>query len=103
MKNTITWFEINVANLERSIKFYNHVLEIEIRVMELDDFPAMGIFPDEGVNGALGKEEGYEAPEYSGIMLYFDGNVLAFFNPLNKNVLLTSQTIGGQPSSMTVC
>ena len=57
MKNTITWFEINVANLERSIKFYNHVLEIEIRVMELDDFPAMGIFPDEGVNGALVEEK----------------------------------------------
>lgn len=103
MKNTITWFEINVANLERSIKFYNHVLETEIRVMELDGFHAMGIFPDEGVNGALVEEEGYEAPEYSGIMLYFDGNVLAFFNPLNKNVLSTSQTIGGQASSMTVC
>ena len=54
MKNTITWFEINVANLERSIKFYNHVLETEIRVMELDDFPAMGIFPEEGVKWRTG-------------------------------------------------
>ena len=74
MKNTITWFEINVANLKRSIKFYNHVLETEIRIMNMDDFPAMGVFPDEGVNGALVEEEGYEAPEHSGVMLYFDGS-----------------------------
>ena len=103
MKNTIIWFEINVADLARAKKFYDHVLQTNIRKEEIDGYPPMGIIPDEGVNGALVEDEEYEAPEYSGIMLYFDGNVLAFFNPLNKNILSTSQTIGGQASSMTVC
>lgn len=74
MKNTITWFEINVADLDRAIQFYNHVLETEIKVMEMDDFPRMGMFPGDGVTGALVEDEEYVAPEHSGVMLYFDGS-----------------------------
>ena len=74
MKNTIIWFEINVAELTRAKTFYNYVLKTNIRVEAMDGFPPMGIFPDEGVNGALVEEEGYVAPEHSGVMLYFDGS-----------------------------
>jgi predicted enzyme related to lactoylglutathione lyase len=91
MKNTIIWFEINVADLARAKKFYDHVLQTNIRKEEIDGYPPMGIIPDEGVNGALVEDEEYEAPEHSGVMLYFDGhwavisdldgNVLAFFEP----------------------
>ena len=31
MKNTIIWFEINVADLDRAKKFYDHVLQTNIR------------------------------------------------------------------------
>ena len=73
-KNTIIWFEINVADLSRAKKFYDHVLQTDIRVQPMEGFPPMGIFPDEGVNGALVEEESYVAPEHSGVMLYFDGS-----------------------------
>lgn len=53
MKNTIIWFEINVADLNRAKTFYDHVLQTEIRVEDMNGFPPMGIIPDEGVNGAL--------------------------------------------------
>jgi len=74
VKNTITWFEINVADLDRAIKFYDHVLQTNIRKEEMEGYPPMGIIPDEGVNGALVEDEEYEAPEHSGAMLYFDGS-----------------------------
>ena len=74
MKNTIIWFEINVADLNRAKTFYDHVLQTEIRVEDMNGFPPMGIIPDGGVNGALVEEEGYIAPEHSGVMLYFDGS-----------------------------
>ena len=74
MKNTIIWFEINVADLARAKKFYDHVLQTNIRKEEMEGYPPMGIIPDEGVNGALVEDEEYEAPEHSGVMLYFDGS-----------------------------
>ena len=40
----------------------------------MEGYPPMGIIPDEGVNGALVEDEEYEAPEHSGVMLYFDGS-----------------------------
>ena len=74
MKNTIIWFEINVADLDRAKKFYDHVLQTNIRKEEMEGYPPMGIIPDEGVNGALVEDEEYEAPEHSSVMLYFDGS-----------------------------
>jgi len=74
MKNTITWFEINVSNLKQAMQFYNHVLQIEMKFLNLDVAESMAFFPDDGVNGALVEEEGYVAPEHSGVMLYFDGS-----------------------------
>ena len=74
MKNTIIWFEINVADLARAKKFYDHVLQTNIRKEAREGYPPMGIIPDEGVNGALVEDEDYEAPEHSGVMLYFDGS-----------------------------
>ena len=74
MKNTIIWFEINVADLDRAKEFYDHVLQTNIRKEEMEGYPPMGIIPDEGVNGALVEDEDYEAPEHSGVMLYFDGS-----------------------------
>tara|TARA_B100001250_G_scaffold414370_1_gene452286 strand:- start:5660 stop:6046 length:387 start_codon:yes stop_codon:yes gene_type:complete len=73
MKNTIIWFEINVANLDQAKYFYDYVLQTNIRKEDMEGYPPMGIIPGEGVNGALVEDEEYEAPEHSGIMLYFDG------------------------------
>ena len=73
MKNTIIWFEINVANLDQAKDFYDYVLQTNIRKEDMEGYPPMGIISGEGVNGALVEDEEYEAPEHSGIMLYFDG------------------------------
>ena len=84
MKNTIIWFEINVVDLDRAKKFYDHVLQTNIRKEDVEGYPPMGSIPDEGVNGALVEDEEYEAPEHSGIMLYFDGST--GINPYLKRV-----------------
>ena len=63
MRNTIIWFEINVSDLDRAKKFYDHVLQTNIRKEEVEGYPPMGIIPDEGVNGALVEDEEYEDEE----------------------------------------
>ena len=60
MKNTIIWFEINVANLDQAKYFYDYVLQTNIRKEDMEGYPPMGIIPGEGVNGALVEDEEYE-------------------------------------------
>ena len=36
MKNTIIWFEINGTDLDRAKKFYDHVLQTNIRKEEME-------------------------------------------------------------------
>ena len=33
MKNAINWFEIPVSDFERSVKFYNSILQAEMYIM----------------------------------------------------------------------
>ena len=89
MKNTSIWFEINVADLDKAKKFYDHVLQTNIRKEDVEGYPPMGIIPDEGVNGALLEDEEYEAPEHSGIMLYFDWG-----SGINPNVGRVEEAVG---------
>ena len=55
MKNAIHWFEIPVTNLDRAVKFYSEVLEVNFKV-EVFGGMHMAVFlteTHEGIGGAL--------------------------------------------------
>ena len=74
MANAINWFEIPAKNLERSIKFYETVLDIKMLV----PFEGMkyAMFPADMQNGEIGggliEEQGYE-PSQTGALIYLNG------------------------------
>lgn len=72
MKHAITWFEIPVANLDRAVKFYANVLEIELKA-EVFEKMNMALFPYEcpGVGGALVLDP-RRAPSAEGTLVYID-------------------------------
>ena len=73
MKNAINWFEIPVSDFERSVKFYNSILQAEMYIMPMGGCQ-MGFFPcDMGsVGGALVYGNGYK-PSEEGTMVYLNG------------------------------
>lgn len=78
MANTICWFDLAVANLERAKTFYSKVLDKELEICTHGEF-TMVVFPhSEGeechdVAGCL-----YEKPDFvantSDLLIYFDVN-----------------------------
>lgn len=70
MSNAINWFEIPVTDFARAKKFYGTIFE-----MELQDWPMgdnmLGVFPNEGVSGAIVKEEGAK-PSMDGTLIYLN-------------------------------
>jgi len=74
MKNMINWFEIPVTDFERAKKFYEAILDCEIKQGGFGAWK-MGLFPsDTGmVSGALICGKGYE-PSPVGALVYFNGN-----------------------------
>ncbi|MDF1814888.1 MAG: VOC family protein [Verrucomicrobiales bacterium] len=74
-RNPVGWFEIYVTDLQRSRKFYESVLEVELETLPtLADDIEMLSFPGGpelgGANGAICKMEGCE-PGGSGTIIYF--------------------------------
>ena len=75
MTNAINWFEIPVTNFDKSKKFYETILGVEMHLME-----AMGMksafFPAELETGAIGgciiQGEGYELSA-KGSLVYLNG------------------------------
>lgn len=92
-KNTtpdlLTWFEIPVLNLERSMLFYSAIFDIEFETI-LTQNHSMAFFPKEsGVGGALVLGDGC-LPSSTGSLLYLNvqGNL--------ENVLVKVIEVGGQ-------
>ena len=73
MKNNLTWFEINVTNLDRAKAFYQTVLGAEFTFIDMPDAP-MHMFntdPSKGeIGGALVKANDNE-PCDKGTVIYF--------------------------------
>ncbi|MEL6950954.1 MAG: VOC family protein [Pseudomonadota bacterium] len=67
----VTYFEIPVADLERAVTFYSHVLDIEMS-RELVDGNEMAHFPDAegGITGSLALGDSY-IPGDVGVRVYF--------------------------------
>lgn len=72
--NPVNWFEIPVTDLERAIRFYSTVLELELMESEMGP-NKMGWFPMEldmmGAAGTLIQGEGY-TPSHEGSLVYIN-------------------------------
>ncbi|MEZ5016717.1 MAG: VOC family protein [Flavipsychrobacter sp.] len=73
MSNAINWFELPAVNLERAIKFYSAVLNIEMQKMEMNG-DTLAFFPtkDNGVGGCLLQSENAK-PSKDGALVYLNG------------------------------
>lgn len=72
----VGWFEIPVADMDRAVKFYNEVFDIEITLQDFGELK-MGWFPfaeDQEAKGAAGSlvlhKESY-TPSTEGTLVYF--------------------------------
>jgi len=75
MSHPIHWFEIFVTDFERAVRFYQTVLNIDLR-RENEDGRPMAIFAsavEEGVGGALVRQAVRE-PTDKGVLVYLDAD-----------------------------
>ena len=72
--NAINWFEIPVANFERAVAFYEHILNTKLTVDTSFPGMRMAIFPHEcpAVGGAL-FEHAEARPHADGVRVYLNG------------------------------
>ena len=73
----VGWFEVPVTDMDRAVKFYNKVFNIEIAVHELGPL-IMGWFPfteDQNRPGAAGSlvqhKDSYKPSSDHGVLIYF--------------------------------
>ena len=74
-QHAVHWFEIFVSDLDRAVRFYQNVLDIELR-RENEDGRPMALFAsavENGVGGALVRQPGRE-PIDGGVIVYLDAN-----------------------------
>lgn len=72
--NAINWFEIPVADFERSVKFYSDIFDFDMPTRQMGD-NLMGFFQHEqgeGIGGAIVHGDGY-VPSYDGALVYLNG------------------------------
>ena len=72
--NAVGWFEIPVTDMDRAIKFYSTILDIELELHEMGPL-IMAWFPADhnapGASGALVKHEEAYVPSKDGVLVYF--------------------------------
>ena len=65
MKKFISWVEIPTQDFQRAVKFYNHVLNTKLEIVE-DDLEKMACFP--GGEGAIIFADGFK-PSKQGVVV----------------------------------
>jgi len=73
-RNAVGWFEIPVKDMDRAIKFYETVLNIELKRQQMGEedmawFPFSGDGP--GASGSLVHHEAHYTPSQDGVVIYF--------------------------------
>lgn len=73
-KNWVVWFEIPVKDLERAIKFYSKVMNVELHGVQ-EGPVKMAFFPfgDNSVSGALVEGDENNVPGDKGPLIYLNG------------------------------
>lgn len=99
MKNAITWFELPARNFDRAVKFYNALLDTQLKV-EDSNGTTIAIFPygEPGVSGAVVEREN-DAPSLSGSLIYLNlegqfDSTLTRVEPAGGKVILPKTHIG---------
>ncbi len=91
-ENSLNWFEISVADMNRAKKFYETIFGIKMEVQNMMGMD-MATFPYEPANakvsGALVKSEMHK-PSSEGVKLYLNGN------PDLANALSKVEAAGGK-------
>lgn len=72
MENLVVWFDIPVKNLDRSTKFYGHVLNVQLQRMEQPLPWAMFPFAPGVTSGSL-VESKEISPSQQGTTVYLNG------------------------------
>jgi uncharacterized protein len=86
MADTLNWFEVPVADMERATKFYGAIFDTTLKADPAGPGYQMAVFPNQGgVNGALMHGEIYK-PSYSGSLVYLNGgeDLLHVLNRIEK-------------------
>jgi hypothetical protein len=104
--NVVGWFEIPVTDMDRAVKFYNEVFQIEISIHDLGELK-MGWFPfsedpeAKGAAGSLVQHKEFYKPSMDGILVYFtspSGDIEIELSRIEKaggKILKTRTEIGG--------
>ncbi|HSC54198.1 MAG TPA: VOC family protein [Phnomibacter sp.] len=79
MKNSISWFEIPVTDLDRAQKFYENIFKTSLMAMDMGDikmrtFPVDDIMDQNAVSGALILAGEFNTPSGNGTMVYLNAN-----------------------------
>lgn len=75
-KNAISWFEIPTSDLARAQKFYEHILDIRMTSVDLENFQ-MRTFPVDdpmSAGGALCQSESHIPSETDGPLIYLNAD-----------------------------
>ncbi|MFM8744236.1 MAG: VOC family protein [Cytophagales bacterium] len=100
MKNKLTWFEINVSDLERAKLFYQSVFGAEFTFVDMPDAP-MYMFKADMANGEVGGalvKASDNSPNDKGTVIYFGSQDVtveaAKIEPAGGKLLFPKTSIG---------
>jgi hypothetical protein len=86
-KNVVGWFEIPVTDMDRAVKFYETVLDVNLSRKNFGTLE-MALFPGDsygmGTSGSLLLNEKYYKPSQDGILIYFTAQSGDLSNELSK-------------------
>ena len=72
MANSIFWYEIPAADIDRAIKFYNEIFQSEMKKMEVNEGYPMAMLPESlGGGGAIVQGDIYQ-PYSGGVLIYLN-------------------------------
>ena len=71
--NSLNWFEIPVADMERASKFYSEIFATKLEIMNGEGFSTVMFPHNGGVGGGLVAGEGY-TPSAQGSLVYLNAN-----------------------------
>lgn len=99
-RNIAVWFEIPAFHFERAVTFYQHILNIDIELLEMAGLK-QGLFPHDDkslVSGAIVCGPDY-TPSQTGSLVYLDGGedlntVLSKVAPAGGRVLSPKTHLG---------